>query len=109
MRPRALRRRLALVGLGGILAAAVLGTGIARANPLDEYVIDNAATVCSLLDDYPSVSGVEGLVIALHDEGFTGEEAGEIIGRSVVGFCPRHMTEIQAFINKWGSAHEVTA
>jgi len=109
MRPRALRRRLGLAFLGALIAGAVLGTGIARANPLDDYVVDNAATVCSLLDDYPSVSGVEGIVIALHDKGFTGEEAGEIIGRSVVGWCPEHAAEIRAFVAKWGSAHEVIA
>jgi len=109
MRPRALRRRLGLVFLGALIAGAVLGTGVARADSLDDYIVTNAPVVCSLLDDYPSVSGVEGLVIALHDEGFTGEEAGEIIGRSVVGWCPRHMTEVQAFIAKWAGAKQVIA
>lgn len=32
MRPRTLRRRLALAGFGAILAGALLGTGIAKAD-----------------------------------------------------------------------------
>jgi len=101
MRPRALRRRLGLVFLGALIAGAVLGTGIARANPLDDYVIDNAATVCSLLSEYPSTAGVEGIVIALHDKGLTAQEAGEVVGRSVVGWCPEFAPIINLFIAKW--------
>jgi hypothetical protein len=36
MRPRVLRRRLYLIGFGGILAASLFGAGLAKATPAQD-------------------------------------------------------------------------
>lgn len=109
MRPRVLRRNLGLAFLGAILAGCVLGTGIARADSLDDYVAANGPVVCSLLDSEPTVAGVEGVGMALYSKGLTAEQAGEVLVRSVVGFCPDHLPEVKAFIAKWTRAGTVGA
>jgi hypothetical protein len=103
MRPRRTRGLLGLVAVGGLIAAAFLGCGPAKATPLDDYVIVNAPVICSLLDEYPSVAGVEGVVTALVSKGLSGPDAGEV-ARAVQGWCPRHIPEIQAFAAKWAGA-----
>lgn len=104
------RRALVLVGLGGLIAAAMVGTAVvAKADPVDSYVLTYAPAVCSTLDEYPSVAGIEGIGMAIVEDGYTPRQAGEIIARSVVGWCPSHMPEVQAFIAKWTTAGTVRA
>jgi hypothetical protein len=110
MRPRTLRRNLGLAFLGAILAGCVLGTGIARADTsLDDYVAVNGPVVCSLLDSEPTVAGVEHVGMALYGKGLTAQQAGEVLVRSVVGLCPRHLPELNSFIAKWNHAETVHA
>lgn len=47
--------------------------------------------VCTVLDDYPTISGVLGVLRGLTDEGYTAREAGWIVGRAVRDVCPEHM------------------
>lgn len=101
MRPRRLQRMLVLAFLGAVTAGAVTGTAVAKADPIDEYTIVNAPIVCALLDEYPSVAGVEGVATALIDKGLAPKDAGEVLVRSVVGWCPRHTPEVNGFIAKW--------
>jgi hypothetical protein len=109
MRPRVLRRRLILAGLGGMLAAATITMNVARADTLDDYIAVNGPVVCSLLDAEPTVAGVEHVGMALYGKGLTAKEAGEVLVRSVVGFCPRHTPELNLFIQKWAPAKRVMA
>lgn len=110
MRPRVLRRRLGLAFLGAILAGAVLGTGVAKADPVDDYVLTYAPAVCSTLDKYPTVGGVEGILqVIIQDDGFTPYQAGQIIGRAVIGWCPEHSSEVNRFIAKWTTGSTVRA
>lgn len=104
-----LHRRLILAGLGGMIAAATITTGVAKADPLDDYTVVNAPIVCALLNQYPSVAGVENLIVALVGKGLTSEQAGEVVGRAVIGWCPAHTPEVRAFIAKWTTAGTVRA
>src|SRR5215213_4622249 len=59
-------RACALVALGGMLVAAtLLGSGVARADDLDDYIAVNGPIVCEILDSYPTVAGVEGVGLGL--------------------------------------------
>lgn len=98
MRPRRLRRLLALVGCGAILAGT--GTGIARADIVDDYVADYAHIVCEVLDEYPTLPGLEGILLAVMDDGLTPEAAGQAVARSVIGLCPEYLRLLERFVAK---------
>lgn len=93
-----------LAGLGGLLTAVVTGVPAAAADPLDDATAASAPDICAALDDTPTVAGVETVVMALHAQGYSALEAGQIIGRAVTGWCPDHTREIRAFIHKWSPA-----
>lgn len=99
MRPRALRRRLTLAAFGAILAGATIGTGIAKADPQQNYAAINAGPICSVLDDYPSIAGVTGVLQGVqNDSGFTPYQAGQSVAEAVIGWCPRHLALLKRYI-----------
>lgn len=108
-RARAWDRTLVGMAVGALGAAAVMFSAPARADVVDDYVADNAHIVCSVLDDYPSVAGVEGVGMGIMDDGFTPKAAGQIIARSVIGLCPEHLDEMRAFVAKYLTAGTVRA
>jgi hypothetical protein len=85
------RRVLVIVGLGGLIAAAVFGTGIAKASP----------DVCGSLTVSPTVGTVEQLVMGSIADGYTGRAAGEIIGATVFAACPQFAPVLQRFVNAY--------
>lgn len=95
MRPRRARtinRLLIAAGLGALLVA---GTGVAKAdgvlsNAEKAYVQAYHNAICWTLDDYPSVGGVMGIASVIIDDGFSGDDAADIVNASVAGWCPRH-------------------
>lgn len=102
--------QIILAGLGGMLAAATITAGIAKADPaLDQYTVVNAPIVCAMLSQTSSEAGVEYVVGALHDKGLTFEQAGEVVARSVIGWCPSEMPEVRAFVAKWTTSGTVRA
>jgi hypothetical protein len=104
------RRTLTLIGFGGLItAAAIAGTAVAKADPVTDYVVINAPIVCALLSQTSTEAGVEGVILALHEKGLTFEQAGEVVARSVVGWCPSEMPEARAFVAKWTTAGRVGA
>lgn len=101
IRPRSLRRRLTLVGLGGLLmlSVGVLTLPEAHAdNRVDEYTRDNAGRVCRVLTAYPTFAGIEGIADAIVADGFTYGQAGAIELKSVLALCPEHLPLWQDFI-----------
>lgn len=79
----------------------------ASADPVSTRVATEAITmapaVCATLDDHPTTDGVAGVAMAIHDEGFTMEEAGQIIALSVLSKCPQHKPLLEKFIGVYGS------
>lgn len=102
IRPRSLRRRLTLVGLGGILAAAVVTMPAeAHADPTLShaqiaYVNTFHGAVCKTITAYPSEAGVAGVLSGVMDDGFGPVDAAEIVNVSVAGFCPQWWPLLQA-------------
>lgn len=95
-----------------LLASVIIGSSIgfaarAHADPgptIVSYVGNNGETVCRLIDEEPNVPEVETLVEVLHGKGFTYFESGQIIGLSVVTFCPANLPVVQAYVNKYSTA-----
>lgn len=88
--------------------AAVTTAPTASADEPSTTVVAYAATfggiVCDVLDDYPTPSGVLGIAQAIQDDGLSAYEAGQVIGLSVAEICPRHMRELQRFIDIYGGS-----
>jgi len=89
--------------------AAVITAPTASADEPSTTVVAYAATfggiVCDVLDDYPTTpSGVLGIAQAIQDDGLSAYEAGQVIGLSVAEICPRHMRELQRFIDIYGGS-----
>ena len=99
-------RMLVLIGLGALITAAT-GTAIAKADPVDDYTTASAPAICAVLDQDPSIAGVQSVLVAIMADGVPPRPAGEIVARSVVGWCPSHLPEVQAFVAKWSSARAV--
>jgi hypothetical protein len=101
MRPRALRRRLGLAFLGAILAGCVLGTGVARADGYVDsaehsYIIAYGPTaICPILDQFPSTAGVLGVAQGIVNDGFSPDNAVDIINAAVWEYCPRHWSLLE--------------
>jgi len=103
VRPRTLRRILIAAAVGAVLAGAGIGAGIARADTeTDLAAILVGDAVCTTLDTYPTTDGVLGVALALMEEGWSGEEAGAVIGAAVIRDCPRHVPLLTAFAAQWG-------
>ena len=93
MRPKKLRRLLALMAFGAILS----GTGVGWAARADA-----APNICQSLTVMPTVGTVEQLGLALMNEGWTPQEAGQIVVWTVNGVCPEHMPVVGRFIRAYG-------
>jgi hypothetical protein len=107
MRPRQTRRLLALMAFGAILAGTGVGWGVseAHADAGTDYAADHAATICSVLDQYPTIGGIAGIGQAIVEEGeLSFREAGEAIGVSVAVVCPWHQPIVDAFIARYAPA-----
>lgn len=88
------RRTLAAIAVGGVLAASgLLWATEAHAN-----------AVCDYLDTHPGVAGVEDLVAASHYAlpDSTDFQHGQAIAVIVASECPRHLFDLDAFAAKWG-------
>lgn len=101
MRPANLRRLLVLAGLGGMVAAATITAGVAKADVVTDYVAANARIVCLVLDEYPTVEGIQGVGEAIVEDGLSPRAAGEVIARSVIALCPEHLPELHLFVARW--------
>lgn len=103
-----LRRSLAAITVGGALA--IMAAPAAHAGPVEDYTTFAAPIVCQVLDEYPSVAGVTGVVQAvMSDSGFSPYDAGTVVGVAVRDYCPRHITELQQFIAVYSNAGTVRA
>lgn len=96
-------RAFALGTITGIFitAGAILLATPAKADgylDMDEtiYVEAFAGAVCATLDDYPSLAGVMGIVQAIQEDGFTADNAVDIVNSSVANNCDEYWPLLQA-------------
>jgi hypothetical protein len=109
VRPRVLKRRLALVGLGGLLAAAVVSMPAARADTVSEYVDKNAAEICLMLDHNPSVAGVDFVAGQLLAHHLPPKGAAAVLLMSVNEVCPWYLPEVFAWANQTAPSNAYVA
>lgn len=105
MRPGAWRAYAAGALTGTVVtAAATMLAAPARADITDNDILTHAVPVCMTLDDYPSFAGITGIGEAIADEGYSLEQAGEIIAESIINVCPHHTALMRRFIARYNTA-----
>lgn len=65
--------------------------------------------VCDVLSQYPSVSGVLGIGLALKEDGYSAYEAGQVIGQAVINECPQYGPLMRKFIALYGTDDSAVA
>lgn len=101
IRPRALRRRLALAGLAGMVVAATATAAVARADGMlssaeVEYVAAHGQfVVCQTLDGYASPATVVIAMQAVMADGLAPDDAVDVVNASVLTYCPDHWPLLQ--------------
>jgi hypothetical protein len=99
-----------LAGFGAIITGGALGTGVARADETDTYASLNAGPICRTLDQYPTITGVTGVLQGIMtDSGFTPHDAGRTIAKAVINSCPEHLSELQRFVAAFSPAKTISA
>lgn len=93
-------------------AVVLLSAPHAKADPdPDAAVVAFAAhygsAVCETLDDFPSSAGILGVGEAIHDQGLSYRQAGQVIWLSVDDICPRHRGLVDRFARDNAQARSV--
>lgn len=90
IRPRSLRRRLTLVGLGALLAAGILAMPAeAHADTIGDVALANAAGICGLLAHKPTFQGVDEVAAQLLAQGWTEVTTGAVMRVAIDAVCPK--------------------
>ena len=79
------------------VALVLLSTGSAKADAaVDDYATRYASAICATIDTYHSGDGVVGVARGIMRDGFTAEQAVEVINEAVFVWCPRNWPLLQA-------------
>ncbi len=66
------------------------------------YAVASAPAMCVVLDKYPTLPGVEGVLLGIqNDSGFTAYQAGEALAIGVQVQCPRHIALLRRFADTY--------
>lgn len=88
---------IGIVGPG--LAAAHADPGAVEPQVI-RYAINAAPAMCSTLDSYPTVPGVQGVLRGIEaDSGFTPYQSGQALALGVQADCQRHIPLLQQFVS----------
>lgn len=83
--------------------AVMVQAGSAQATPVENYAADAGTVVCDVLDDYPTVDGVSGVVAGvMNDSGFTAYDSGAVVAEAVMLFCPYHVPLLRRYVAVYG-------
>lgn len=67
------------------------------------YAASAATAICSVLDDYPTLPGVRGVLQGIkNDSGFGDYEVGEVLALAVQQDCPRFLPLLERFVTVYG-------
>ena len=68
------------------------------------YAAHYAGAVCAVLDDYPNVNGMLGIMAAITDDGLSNYQAGQVVGISIAETCPRYGYLVDLFVSRYGGS-----
>lgn len=101
--------RAVIATAASAMAAAIITAPVASADAepspaVIAYAAYYGGVVCDVLDEYPTVSGLLGVMEAVENDGFTAYEAGQVVGMSVAEICPRHGRLLRQFVDIYGGS-----
>ena len=71
------------------------------------WAAHNEGAVCATIADYPSTSGLMGIMEAAASQGLTASQAGEAVAIAVYDGCPRYSYILDMFVAKYGAKSSV--
>lgn len=99
MRPGTIPTFAAGIMTGALITTTIMFAAPARADVAESDVLYYAGVVCTSLTDHPSIAGILTIGKALTGQGYTAEQAGELIASAVINVCPQHLPLLTQFIN----------
>ena len=66
------------------------------------YAAHYAGAVCAVLDDYPTVNGMLGIMQAITEDGLSAYQAGQVVGISIAEVCPHYQYLAELFVDRYG-------
>lgn len=90
-----MRKVIAGVLIGG---AVLLGPAPAVAHAENILI-----AICMTLDDYPSISGVRGILNGMMENGIAARQAGRYMGQAVAQICPEHLGLVERYMAAYSS------
>lgn len=96
------------------VGAAVMLAARAHADPIDSRVVmygaQSSTAVCSTLAEFPSFTGVAGVMQGIEENGhFTVYQAAQVVVIAVEAACPERIPLLQAFADTAGTDKAVSA
>ena len=93
-----MKKIIATIGAVFAMAAALFGAAPAQAEPqtVSEHAYEDSyhAVVCGVLDVYPTMGGVSGVVKGIQNQGYSQYTAGRIVLFTVTDHCKRHGSSV---------------
>lgn len=85
-------------------AIGLLNSPVAKADESTSraFAWEVGPQICMYLDEHPTFAGIITSGKAVMEQGFTVEEAGEVVGYSITDVCPRHTDLLARFIVVFG-------
>lgn len=92
-----------------MVAALIVGSSIgfaarADASPAtDAYAAQYGTVICQVIDDYPTIGGLTGVLQGVMDHGFSAYDSGVAVATAVWDYCPRHLPLLNEFVKKFAT------
>ncbi len=92
-----------MAALGVIVFAASAKADTDPTPAVIDYVVTyGSGAICPVIDNHYSIPGLMGVLLAIEKDGFTGYQAGQIVGMSVAEYCPRNQPLLDRFVAVYG-------
>jgi hypothetical protein len=90
---------MALMMCLGVVVWAASAKADAESNA---YAAHYAGAVCAVIAEYPSTSGLQGILNSVQGDGLSAYQAGEAVALSVYESCPRYAYILDLYVAKNG-------
>ena len=89
----------------GVAIGNVVWPAEAKADPVSNYVEQNAGVICDTLYTRPLLSTVDAVVAAvMTDTGWDAFNSGRVVGQAVYQFCPENAAVVDRYIAVYSDA-----
>jgi hypothetical protein len=98
--------------MGALGAATLLLVAPKAKADIDPTAVSFAAhyadAICGTLATYPTNDGLQGVLVAIQDQGLTNLQAAGAVVLAVTDVCPQQTYILERFADRWGAIEEKT-